>query len=176
MGKKYHSYSSFHTLFAELFRYSVSIVQSRSLLQIRRVHDAANTSSVHLRPDNDETVLPPTAVRGAFAAADRLEVRLRGSRNFRGIGARGRPVAVVRVRAVRPVRPGLHRTVRGLGRMRSRDGRLRAGNRLRIHRAHEHARVHTGHVDAHRLPRDLSGERLLPGSQLRDGSLRPIQL
>lgn len=128
--------------------------------------------SVETRYDNDETV-SSTSRHVTVAIANHLEVRPRG---YRGVGARGRLVAVVRVRTVRSLRPGLHRTVRGFGRVRSRDGWLRARNRLRVHRAHEHARVHTGHVDAHRLPRDLSGKRLLPGGQLRDGSLRPIQL
>lgn len=124
---------------------------------------------------DDETVRPSATARDIPAAANRLEMRPRGSRGFRGIDARGRPVAVVRG-TVRPLRAGLHRPVRGFGRVRSRDGWLRAGNRLCVHRAHEHARVHTGHVDAHRLPGDLSGKRLLPGGQLRDGPLRPIQL
>lgn len=128
--------------------------------------------SARSRYDNDETLRSPTS-RHVTAVANNLEVWPRG---YRGTGAHGRSVAVVRVRTVRSLRPGLYRTIRGFGRVWSRDGWLRARNRLRVHRAHEHARVHTGHVDAHRLPRDLSGKRLLPGGQLRDGPLRPIQL
>jgi len=105
--------------------------------------------SVRLKYDNDETIQSSTSRHVTLAATNRFEVRPRGPCSFRGIDARGRPVAVVRIRAVRFVRPGLHRAVRGFGRVRSRDGRLRAGNRLRVHRAHEHARVHTGHADAH---------------------------
>lgn len=119
--------------------------------------------SVQSKYDNDETVRSSTSHHVTVAVANHLEVRPRG---YRGIGARGRSVAVVRVRTVWSLRSGLHWTVRGFRRMRSRDGWLRTRNRLRVHRAHEHARVHTGHVDAHRLPRDLSGKRLLPGGQL----------
>lgn len=106
-----------------------------------------------------------------LAAAGYRDVRSRGGR----VDAHGRAGGPFRD-AVGTFWARLHGPVGRFRRVRPRNGRVRAGDRLRVHRAHEHAGVHTWNPDANRLPGDLSGERLLPGGELRDGPVRAVQL
>lgn len=110
---------------------------------------------------------------GVVGAAGYREV---GSRGSRGVDARGWPAASSFCGPIGTFWARLHRSICRFRRVWPRNGGLRAGDWVRVHRTHEHARVHTGNSDAHRLLGDLSSERFLPGGQLRDGSVRSVQL